>query len=138
MYGPRHSFSVLLPADWKFRDASYPSDHSTYYWYDPHDAFAKLEIVGSACVGCVSKNSDGVTPTPSGELPQHTTVTAHSDPYVESFNRFDTPYSDNGMVIVTHPANSSGINGSIIVQLWLPLKEQTESAQILASFRASG
>ena len=140
-YGPRHSFSVLLPNNWKFRNASYPSDHSTYFYYDPHDAFAKLEIVGSGCVGCVMKSDIQGTPgyeqpNPSGELPQYATVTSRPNQYVESFNVFDTPYEDDGMVIVTH--SGTNITGSVIVQLWLSKKEQTEAAQILSSLEVVG
>jgi len=130
---PGNGFSIQLPSDWKFRDASYPSDHSTYYWYDPHDAFAKLEVIGSGCVGCVTKNNDGVTPDPSGEVPQGATITANADPYVTSFNTFDTPYTVKGLVVVTH--RGAGVTGSWIVELWLPDKKQAEATEILASFQ---
>jgi hypothetical protein len=133
---PHGGFSIELPSDWRFLDASYPSDHATYYWYDPHDAFAKLRVIGSGCVGCVTKNNDGVTPNPSGEMPQYATVTARSDPYVLSFDDFDTPYSGKGMVVVTH--RGSDVTGSLILELWLPEKDAAETTQILASFRSGG
>jgi hypothetical protein len=132
---PHGGFSIELPSGWKFRDASYPSNHSTYFWTDPHDSFAKLKVVGSGCVGCVTKNQDATTPDPSGYVPTGATVTASSDPYVASFQQFDTPYPDDGMVVVTH--DGSNVTGSYTVELWLPEKQSAKATQILASFRPS-
>ena len=66
-------------------------------------------------------------------MPQYATVTAGSDPYVISFQVFDTPYLNNGMVVVTH--KGSNVTASFIVELWLPEKKQAEVTEILASFR---
>jgi hypothetical protein len=130
---PNNAGTVELPGNWRFRDASYPSDHATWFWYDPTDSFAKLRIVASGCGGCVSRNNDGVTPYPQGEMPQFATVTASPDPYTVTYQVFDTPYADDGMVIVTH--TGSTITGSLIFDLWLPTKRHAEAAQILASFQ---
>src|SRR5437763_13797493 len=71
-------YQVLLPPSWKFRDASYPSDHTTQLWTSPADRNAKLEVVIAACVGCVTKNFDGKTPAPEQEAPAHAQITKRS------------------------------------------------------------
>jgi hypothetical protein len=130
---PFKAGTIELPGNWRFRDAGSVGDHSTWYWYDPTDAFAKLRVIGSGCVGCVSKHADGRTPNPRGEMPQYAAITAAPNPYTLSYQVFDTPYPDDGMVIVTH--SGSGITGSLILDLWLPPKKSAEAAQILASFQ---
>jgi hypothetical protein len=131
---PSHLGTIELPADWRFRDASYPSDHSTWFWYDPGDAFAKLEIVDSGCEGCVSKSVNGVTVANARAMvPGDAVVTAAPDPFTVAYRVFDAPYSDDGMVIVTR--KGSKITGSVILDLWLPDRRAAEAAQILASLR---
>jgi hypothetical protein len=132
VFPPLGGFSITVPSNWPFASGDSEGDHVTYFWYDPHDPFAKLRIVVSGCRGCVTKNQ-GNTPYPRGDLPQDATVTKKSDPYTLSFRKHDRPYRDDGMVVVTH--NSLRVTGSFIIDLWLPDKNQTEAAQILASFR---
>ena len=131
---PYKAATIELPSNWKFRDASYPSDHATWYWYDPHDPFAKLRVVFSGCVGCVSTNSG--TPDPRAELPQYATVTAAPNQNTVSYTVFDTPYPDSGMVVVTE--DRGHVAGSLVLDLWLPQKDSAEAAEILASLRTSG
>jgi len=54
---PYKAGTIDLPGNWRFRDGGGVGDHSTWFWYDPNDAFAKLRVIASGCVGCVSKNS---------------------------------------------------------------------------------
>lgn len=130
---PYKAGTIQLPGNWRFRDGGAVGDHSTWFWYDPNDAFAKLRVIASGCGGCVSTNN-GVTPYPRGELPQFATVTAAPDAYTLAYQVYDTPYPDDGMVVVLHKAST--IEGSIIVDLWLPTKLNAEAAQILASFQS--
>ena len=131
---PKSKMTIELPGNWRFRDATYPSDHATLFWYDPHDAFAKVEMVISGCVGCVSypEKNDYTTPDPRAEVPQFATVQRSADPYIAPFHLFDAPYEDDGTVIVLH--RGSTIAGSVVLQVWLPAKKQAEATQILASF----
>jgi hypothetical protein len=130
---PFKAGTIDLPGNWRFRDAGSVGDHSTWYWYDPRDSFAKLRVIESGCGGCVSKNADGLTPEPHGEMPPYAVVTAAPNPYTLAYQVSDTPYPDDGMVMVTH--SGSGITGSLTLELWLPPKRSAEAAQILASFQ---
>jgi hypothetical protein len=130
---PGHAWTVTVPGDWRFRDASYPSDHTTWYWYNPNNPFAKLRVVVSACVGCVTKNLDGVTPNPRAELPANAIVTASPNRYSVNYRVFDTPYPDRGLIVVTRDA--SGITGSMVADLWLPGKKSAEAKRILSGIR---
>jgi hypothetical protein len=130
---PDKAGSIRLPSDWRFKNASYPSDHSTWFWYDPNNSFAKLRIVASGCIGCVSKNADAVTSYPRGDLPANAIVTASPSPYTILYRVFDTPYQNEGRVVVLH--DDSGVTGSDILDLWLPAKKSAEAARILASFQ---
>lgn len=127
-------YSVRLPAAWRFKNASYPSDHATHLWWNPSNALAKMEVVLSACVGCVSKNLDGKTPNPRGELPQGA-IRHVINPYTLGFLTYssDDPYPDNGVIYVTHAG--SRITGSVIVHLWLPKSQHALATRILNSFR---
>src|SRR5439155_2670150 len=71
------AFTVRLPADWRYRDTTYPSDHSTELWIDPHDRLRRLKAEVSACVGCVTPRSCilrgvGCRPAPGNVVPAGT------------------------------------------------------------------
>jgi hypothetical protein len=131
---PHGGYSVLLPTGWRFRDASYPSDHATHLWYQPSNALLKMSVVLSDCVGCVSQNLDDTKPNPRGELPQGVVSTYRISKWVLAYEAFssDDPYPDNGMVIVTH--RGARVTGSVIVGLWLPQRQHALATTILNSF----
>lgn len=132
---PDRSYHVRLPASWKFRDATYPSDHSTHFWTDPRDRNRKLEVQISACVGCVTKNLDGETPQPQNVVPAGTVKTFRVNRWQVGFlaHTKGNAYPDRGWVIVLHD-RSGLVQGSAIVQLWLPTAEQALATRILAGF----
>jgi hypothetical protein len=136
--GKFNAYRVLLPSSWRFRDASSPSDHATYLWYDPANPLHKLYVTVSGCVGCVETNLDPHRPNPQGELPQNTQHTHWLGPWKLAFSAFttDNPYPENGLVIVLN--RGGAVAGSEIVQLWLPESQHALATQILNSFRAHG
>jgi hypothetical protein len=127
------SYRVRLPATWRFRDASYPSDHSTHLWYDPANPLRKLLVVVSGCVGCVEKNFDPHRPNPAAEVPRGAT-TFRISPWKVAFSTYtsDDPYPENGVVVVLH--RSAAIDGSAIAKLWLPQREHATATAVLNSF----
>lgn len=131
--GPRSAYRVKLPTTWRFRDASYPSDHATHLWYEPSNPLRKMLVTLSGCIGCVSTNNY-TTPNPRGELPGDATTTYRLTPWKLAFSGFgtDDPYPSNGFVEVTH--TSRGIDGSVIVELWLPQSQHLVATAILNSF----
>lgn len=135
--GPRGFYTVPLPATWRFKDASYPSDHATHLWYDPTNPLKKLEVVVSGCVGCVSRHNY-TDPYPQGELPQGVTRTYRIAPGKLAFTAYttDDPYPENGVVIVTR--HGRAIDGSITLQLWLPPSQHKLATYILDNFAAKG
>lgn len=130
---PSGGWKVGIPASWKFKDASYPSDHSTWFWTDLSDHRSKLRVVLSGCVGCVSKNFDGVTPNPRADLPTGAVVTAAPNRYTILYSKASSPYPDEGKIVVMRQGRQ--ITGSLIADVWLPKGESAEAAQILDSFR---
>ena len=130
-------YRVLLPSTWRFRDASYPSDHATHLWYDPANALRKLEVVISGCVGCVETNFDPHRPNPLAEVPQGATKKHWLSPWKVAFVNYalDDPYPANGIVVVLN--RHGNVAGSAIAQLWLPSSEHATATAVLNSFRPS-
>src|SRR4051794_7381724 len=54
----RSGYCVDLPAGWRFRDNSFPSDHLTHFYWNPANALEQMTVIVSGCVGCVSRNLD--------------------------------------------------------------------------------
>jgi hypothetical protein len=131
-----HGYKLLLPSNWRYRDASYPSDHSTYLWYDPANPLRKMIITMSGCVGCVDTNFDPHRPNPKGELPIDATGLYWISPWKLAFSGYvtDDPYPENGLVIVLQQQHA--VAGSAIVQLWLPSSQHALATRILNSFSA--
>ncbi|MGD0713538.1 MAG: hypothetical protein ABSB24_05060 [Gaiellaceae bacterium] len=135
----RAGFSVKLPADWRYRDASYPSDHSTEYWTDPSDAHSLLEVEVSGCVGCVQPTScvlhqTGCGPAPQQVIPAHTLSTTKLGPWRLRFvaRTPGTSYLDRGLVAILHHNNQ--IEGFAYIQTWLPAAQAQLADTILASY----
>src|SRR5689334_17645859 len=73
-YSREAGFVVRVPADWLYRNASYPSDHSTELWTSPADKASRLKVEVSGCVGCVEPRScvlenKGCRPAPENIVP---------------------------------------------------------------------
>lgn len=133
---PGGSYSVMLPANWVFRNASYPSDHYTNLWYAPGDVLSKLEVVGSGDVGAVSVNANPGEPYPQGDLPTGVTTTHKFSRWVLGYQAYtnDDPYPDNGLIVILHP--NGEVNGYVRADLWLRSSEHALATTILNSFKA--
>ncbi len=92
----------------------------------------------SGCVGCVSKNNDGIHPDPTGELPQYVAATREVSPYEVRYRAYEdrSTYPTDGFVYVMHDAK--GINGSIIFRLDLPDAKHALAERIIDSFVLTG
>ena len=135
---PHGGYSVRLPTNWRFRDASYPSDHATHLWWNPVDPLQKLEVVLSACVGCATRNLDPYQPNPRGLVPTGATAVRLSIwTYAYQIYGSDNPFPDNGVVTVTHDSRGR-VNGWARADLWLPRSQHALATTILNSFRISG
>jgi hypothetical protein len=133
-------FTVEVPADWRYRDATYPSDHSLERWADPHDAGARLQVEVSGCVGCVQPqscvlNGTGCRPAPEQVVPARTISKRKLDRWTVRFvaRTAGRKYPDRGLVAIAHRGNE--IQGFAVVQLWLPAGQAKLANAILASFR---
>jgi hypothetical protein len=135
--GHYQGYRLLLPANWRYRNASYPSDHSTYLYWDPANALRKLIVVASGCVGCVSKNLDPNRPDPSGMLPDWASSTYRISPWKLAFSGYtnDDPYPANGLIVVNKYQGQ--VSGSMIAELWLPKSQHSLATTILNSFSTS-
>jgi hypothetical protein len=131
---PSRVYRVLVPVGWRYRNATYPSDHSTEFWFSPTNPLEKLEVISSGCEGCVSVNYDGHTPNPYGMLPDGVFQKHLLNRYVATFSGLvsDDPYPMNGVVVVTHQGTK--ITGSWVVSLWLPYSLRTTATQMLNGF----
>ncbi len=132
---PGHPYSVLLPAGWRFEDATYPSDHSTHLWWLPVNALQKAEVVLSGCIGCITRHDDGRTPYPQGLLPANVISTRRLGPWKIAYVAYaaDDPYPDDGVVVVTR--HGGRISGSVRLDLWLPPSQHGLATRILNSLR---
>ena len=135
VYPPGRAYSLLLPSGWRFRNASYPSDHATHLWWTPADPLARAVVVLSGCAGCVSTNN-AMTPNPRGAASGAASTSrigkdeiAFSGPYDQA----EPDYPDNGIVIVTE--SRGRIDGYVRIDLWLPPSRHALARAILNSFR---
>jgi hypothetical protein len=125
---------MLLPAGWRFRDVSYPSDHATHLWWTPGDPLARAVVVLSGCVGCVSQNGK---PNPAGAVSDATAthrLSATKLAFEGPYNQAEADYDDNGVVIVLRNTHGN-IGGYARIDLWLPTRQHHLATAILNSFR---
>jgi len=132
-------FTIKLPDRWHYKNATYPSDHSTEFWTDPSDAKSRLEVNVSGCVGCVERASctlrnTGCGPDPAADLPRGTISRRALGKWAEEFVARvpGSPYLDRGLVVIGHRGNA--IRDWAYVQLWLPSSQKKLADSILASF----
>lgn len=133
-------FRVKVPADWRYRDATYPSDHSTELWTDPKDPRSKLKVEVSACVGCVEPEScilkgTGCRPAPENIVPATATSRTKLDRWRVRYvaRNASSPYPVRGLVAIVH--DGEDIRGFALAQVWLPSSQARVADAILASFR---
>jgi hypothetical protein len=133
-------FTVPVPAGWRYRNASYPSDHSTEYWTDPADPKTKLEVIVSACIGCVEKPSctlheTGCGPYPVALVPNGTISKRHVGRWSERFTARNalSPYLLRGIVAIRH--HGSSIIDWAYVELWVPQADAKIASSMLAGFK---
>jgi len=133
-------FSVLVPASWRYHNATYPSDHSSEDWTDPANRRRRLHVEMSACVGCVELPScvlhqTGCRPAPELIVPEHALSKRKIDRWRMTFvaRTSGSPYLTRGLVAVTH--HGSEIEGFALVEVWLPNARRPLADTILASFR---
>jgi hypothetical protein len=128
---PGGGYSILLPATWRFANASYPSDHATHLWFDPTNALRKLLVVLSGCV-CAGPNGQ---PDPSVGVPPNPLHVVRLSRTEDAFQAFsdDDPWVANGISIdiLGHGMPA----GYASVELWLPPSQHGLATTILNSFR---
>jgi serine/threonine-protein kinase len=135
IYSPGRVYSMLLPSGWRFRDASYPSDHATHLWWRAADPQARAVVVLSGCAGCVS--AAGHNPNPAGAVSDAVSthrMNADELAFAGPYNQAEAGYEDNGIVIVTKAAGGH-ITGYVRVDLWLPSSQDALATRILNSFQ---
>jgi hypothetical protein len=132
-------FRVRVPADWRYRDATYPSDHSTEYWTSPRDRSARLKVEVSACVGCVQKPSCVLSgkscgPAPETVLPAGVTSKRKLDRWRVRYvaRNASSRYPTRGLVAIVHQGEE--IRGFALAQVWLPTAQARTADAILTSF----
>ncbi len=133
------AFTIELPSGWRYRDATYPSDHSTEYWTAAGAPSSRLEVNVSGCIGCVERPSctldeRGCGPYPAADLPHGTLSEQALGKWVEQFVARvpGSPYLDRGLIVIRHQGGA--IRDWASVQLWLPASEKKLADSILASF----
>lgn len=133
------AFTIELPPGWHYKDATYPSDHSTEFWTAPGAPESRLEVNVSGCIGCVERASctlhdSGCGPYPAADLPHGTLSEQALGKWVEQFVARvpGSPYLDRGLIVIRHQGGA--IRAWAFVQLWLPASQKQLAGPILASF----
>jgi hypothetical protein len=133
------AFRIRVPADWRYRNATYPSDHSTEYWTSPTDRRARLKVEVSGCVGCVEPSScvlkgTGCRPAPENILPAGVLSRTKLDRWRVRYvaRTTGTQYLDRGLIAIVHAGGE--IRGFALVQVWVPGAQASVAAAMLASF----
>jgi len=131
-------FWVGVPQGWVYKDATYPSDHSTEFWRAPKDAKSRLDIEVSACVMCAQPMScvlhdTGCGPAPQVIVPKTATQRKRLDKYRMSYVLGGKGYPEHGLVWVMH--DKTGVIGFAVVRVRLPAAKAALAEAILASFR---
>jgi hypothetical protein len=131
-------FRVKVPATWRYRDATYPSDHSTEYWTSPKDARSRLKVEVSGCVGCVQPQScvlggTGCRPAPENILPGGVTSKRKLDRWRIRYvaKNASSPYPVRGLVAIVHAGGD--IRGFALAQVWVPQAQARTADAVLSS-----
>jgi hypothetical protein len=134
-----NGFRVKVPAGWRYKNASYPSDHSTELWTSPGDRASRLEVEVIACVGCVEPRSctlsnTGCRPAPEAALPAHVLSKQRLDRWRIAYVERDpaSRYPVHGEVAIVH--EGSHIRGFALARAWLPQAQAATARAVIASF----
>ena len=135
---PGGGYTVLLPSGWRFDKLASTSGKTVHLWYDPANPLARIRVTLSRCNLCVTKNSDGRTPSPQRALPPHASMLTRINRWQITYTTPPTPrgYPDRGFIALTH--RHSQIRGYARVDAWLPTNLQATSSAILSSFHLRG
>ncbi len=132
-------FRVKVPAGWRYKDATYPSDHSTELWTSPGDPRSKLKVEVSACVGCVEPQSctlsgTGCRPAPETVLPAGVVSKTKIDRWRIRYvaRNASSRYPVHGLVSIVHVGDE--IRGFALAQAWLPAAKAHTADAMLSSF----
>jgi hypothetical protein len=140
----RHSreagFVVRVPADWRYRNASYPSDHSTELWTSPADPASRLKVEVSGCVGCIEPRScilenRACRPAPGNIVPARVVSKQKLDRWRVRYvaRPKSSRYLERGLVSIVH--QGSDIRGFALARVWVPAAKARLGDAILTSFR---
>ncbi len=135
---PNGFVSVLVPANWEFRDETGQSNDLKWVWYDPADPSQSPRVISGACSTCVrgdpnNPGSPDTTPHPE-DAPPLTDLSVGGPATISpispdeiAFQRTTNgnPYPDNGIVIV------AGSAGYVEADLWLPASEHATASAML-------
>lgn len=137
VHPPSGGFTIQVPLSWRFLDASYPSDHSTYMWFDPVNPLRRLIVTQDACAGCVAGVVD-FRAMSQRKIKKYLPSVARiwiDGAYRVRFLSYSTDpwnvYPDNGLVAVQPPHHNVLTSR---VHLWLPLNQRPLALRMLASF----
>jgi hypothetical protein len=135
---PGGGYTVLLPSGWRFGKLASTPGKTIQLWYDPANPHARVLVTLSRCVLCVTKNSDGRTPSPQRALPPHVSMLTRINRWQITYTTPPTPggYPDRGSITLTH--RRTKIGGYARIDASLPTNLQATSTAILASFHLSG
>ena len=132
-------FKVRVPAGWRYKDATYPSDHSTELWSSPADARSRLKVEVSGCVGCVEPQScilsgTGCRPAPEAVLPAGVVSKTKLDRWRMRYvaRNASSRYPVHGLISIVHVG--SQIRGFALAQASLPAAQAQTADAMLSSF----
>lgn len=130
-----HEVRLLVPDGWRFKNASYPSDHATYKLWDPGDIDRHITVIVSACYGCVMNSSD--SPAPAQAIPVRGLISRQRiDPWTLYYTGSwgDYLYANRGVVLLKHQDSEyDGVWAR--ADVWLPRDERRIANRIIASLR---
>jgi hypothetical protein len=126
----------LVPANWKYRDETIPSDHNDLIWYDPNNPAARIEFTGTGCTSCVDENVNATIPVRDVVmgLPFDTTsYDVYNHGVDAGFRETDADgYAVNGVVALI--GTDADPNGYAVYRVALPVNDTALATEILNSF----
>lgn len=127
-----NGYCIEIPTGWRSRDASYPSGHTTYVYWNPDNALEQLTITGAGCIGCVT--DDGTTP--HLRPPGHAFLIHRPTPDELRYRTYEgrSEYPTEWLVRVTR-ADDGRIDGSFTLTIELPERQSAMTRAILHSFQ---
>lgn len=138
----KHGYRLLVPLSWRQIDASYPSDHFTDLYVDPTDANARLVVVGSPCVHCVTIGLSSAVAFPTGttghhRLDRYRVAWSAPGPSWRPFFVWGTAASDPYRLDGLTWGGPALQQGYVEAGVWLPTASHPIATRILNSFTLS-